>query len=307
MPDPTPLSASDTAPKIGSVSALAPHIQSVLAPNASPMTHWGTNSYLIGGESVVIIDPGPASEDHLAALLKAIDGREVAGIFVTHSHLDHSPLAAPLAARTQSKTYGFGNSTAGRSRRMQALAKTGAVAGGEGVDVHFAPDITLADGEMFSWSDHSLIALHTPGHFCNHLSFRFGTALFSGDHVMGWASTLISPPDGDLTQYLASLRRLQGIGLQRLYPGHGAPVNTPETTFAAQLAHRQNRTEQILAALTPGPQTLPALTAKVYHNVAPMLRAAASRNTFAHLIDLYDKNLISASEPLSVHSEFSKK
>ncbi|MEY8096313.1 MBL fold metallo-hydrolase [Falsihalocynthiibacter sp. S25ZX9] len=294
-------------PSIGTPDALAADVTRVLAPNPSAMTYWGTNTYLVGQNSLVVIDPGPNNAAHLKALLAAIDGRQVAAIAVTHSHLDHSPLAPILAAEVGTKVWGYGTSSAGRSARMATLAATSNVAGGEGVDLDFTPDVFLADNAEITWSDGTLTALHTPGHFCNHLSFRFGDSLFSGDHVMGWASTLISPPDGDLTQYRASLRRLQNIGLSRFYPGHGAPIDSPETTLTALLAHRKHREAQIFAALTATPQSVTEITAKAYHDTPPTLLFAAARNAFAHLIDLYDNNEISCENPLDISSRFSRK
>lgn len=315
MPNSTPALSEKKArmpsppqkPKIGTPQALAADITRVLAPNPSAMTHWGTNTYLLGQNSLVVIDPGPDDAAHLAALLAAIKGRDVAAIAVTHSHLDHSPLAPILAAEVGAKVWGFGTSTAGRSPRMAALATTPNVAGGEGVDINFTPDVRLTDNAELAWPDGTLTALHTPGHFCNHLSFRLRDALFSGDHVMGWASTLISPPDGDLTQYRASLRRLQNNGLKRFYPGHGAPIDSPETALTALLAHREQRETQILAALTDTPQSVTEITAKAYHDTPPALLFAAARNAFAHLIDLYDNNVIHCENPLDSASRFSRK
>ncbi|WP_380051870.1 MBL fold metallo-hydrolase [Falsihalocynthiibacter sp. SS001] len=299
--------ASNIAPAAGKPEQLEQGITRVIAPNPSPMTYWGTNSYLVGETSVVVIDPGPADEAHLAALLGAIDGRDVAAILITHSHRDHSPLAARLRQETGAKVYAFGPSTAGRSERMNALAQSARVAGGEGVDATFAPDIELKDNEVFRWKGNEITALHTPGHFCNHLSFRYRDTLFSGDHVMGWASTLISPPDGDLAQYRNSIKKLQGQNLKRFLPGHGAPIDSPEERVAELLAHRNDREAKILVALNTIPQSIPAITRAVYTDTPKALLPAAERNTFAHLIDLYDKNTVFASNPLSFTSHFSRK
>lgn len=294
-------------PQIGIPVSLAPHITRVIAPNGSPMTYWGTNSYLVGTNSIVVIDPGPKDCAHLEALRSEIKGRDVAAVFVTHSHLDHSPLAPVLAREFDTQVYAFGSSTAGRSQRMQSLALGAHVAGGEGVDHGFSPDVTLADNQSFTWSDGTLTALHTPGHFCNHMCFQFGSDLFSGDHIMGWASTLISPPDGDLTQYRASIERLRGLGVTRMLPGHGDPVETPESRMADLLTHRNMREAQIFAVLSETLQTVTEITAQVYYDTPAQLLFAAERNTFAHLIDLYDKKEIICDEPLSIISLFKRK
>lgn len=314
MPNPTPapnekkpqMPTPSDMPPVGIPQTLAPQIARVIAPNASPMTYWGTNSYLVGTTSLVVIDPGPNDIAHLEALESAINGRDVAAIFVTHSHLDHSPLAPILAESVGAQVYGFGPSTAGRSARMQALALEANVAGGEGVDHTFAPDVTLLDNQSFKWPDGTITALHTPGHFCNHMCFHFGDVLFSGDHIMEWASTLISPPDGDLTQYRASIERLRGIGITRMFAGHGDPVDTPESRMADLLTHRNMREAQFLAVLTQEPQSVQQITAQVYYDTPTPLLFAAARNTFAHLIDLYDKKEIDCDAPLSIGSHFKR-
>src|SRR5690606_22452615 len=175
------------------------------------MTERGTNTYLLGEGAVSVIDPGPADPAHLAAIRAALaPGERIARIFVTHAHKDHSPLARPLAEATGAPVLAFGDARAGRSARMAALGDE--VGGGEGVDAGFAPDEILRDGARIEAGGRLLEAVHTPGHFGNHLCFRWGSALFSGDHVMGWAPSLVSPPDGDLTDFMASLDRLEPLG-----------------------------------------------------------------------------------------------
>ena len=218
--------------------AQGPPVARLTAGNASPMTAEGTNSYLIGEERLAVIDPGPAREAHLDALIAAVAGRPVFGVFVTHSHVDHSPLARPLADRVQAPVYAFGKHEAGRSETMARLAKQG-VGGGEGADLDFAPDEEMADGSAIAAPDGGwrLLALHTPGHTSNHLSFALETpdgdggwrssALFSGDHVMGWATSIVSPPDGDMGAYMASLDKLAARRDPVFLAGHGETIADP--------------------------------------------------------------------------------
>ncbi|NUB42755.1 MBL fold metallo-hydrolase [Fertoebacter nigrum] len=323
-------------PSAGDCIWLEPGLRRVLAPNPSPMTHWGTNSYIIGEGTVALIDPGPDLPAHRAALLAALrPGERISHILVTHAHLDHSPLARPLAALTGATVLAFGAARAGRSAIMAGLDDLG---GGEGVDAGFAPDTTLPDGAEVTaggvvaadvpseavapdaafgraipqpagaplahgpgWR---LEALHTPGHFGNHLCFAWGARCFTGDHVMGWAPSLVSPPDGDMAAYMASLARLAARDWAVLYPGHGAPVTGAAARLAGLAAHRRQREAAILAALDDGPQSLAALTARVYADTAPALWPAAQRNLLAHLIDLAGRRVVAASPALSPDALF---
>lgn len=292
-------------PEAGYLEDLGNGIARVLAPNPSPMTFWGTNSYLLGDKSVAVIDPGPADTDHLESLLAAIGGRRVSHILVTHSHVDHSPLARPLAEATGAPVLAFGDSRAGRSAAMDRLATHGLAGGGEGVDPDFLPDILLKDGDLVVGDEWQVSVFHTPGHFGNHLCLRHGDDLFSGDHVMGWASSLVSPPDGDLTDFMASTRSLTEIGATRALPGHGDPVSDLDSRLRWLIDHRLSREAQILEALAAGPATCDALTAAIYTDVAPALLPAAARNVFAHLVDLSGRGLVSAAPNLSVNAIFS--
>ena len=286
----------------GACCWLEPQVRRVLAPNPSPMTHRGTNSYLVGEGSVALIDPGPALPAHRAALLAALrPGERISHILVTHAHLDHSPLAPPLAEATGAELLAFGPAV--RSPAMQALAEA-EPGGGEGIDHGFAPQRRLADGESVSGPGWTLTALHTPGHLGDHLCFVFGDACFSGDHVMGWSSSLVSPPDGDMTAYRASLDRLGATRWRVLFPGHGAPVADPAARIAWLAAHRRDREQMILDALAHGPADLPALTATVYAETPETLLPAARRNLLAHLVDLAERNRIRADPRLSATARF---
>lgn len=297
--------ARDHSTVVGAPEALAPGLVAVTAPNPGPMTFTGTRSYLLGGTEVAAIDPGPDDPAHLKALTAALaPGARVTVIFVTHAHLDHSAGARALQASTGAPILGFGERA--RSPAMARLAAEGALGGGEGVDAAFQPDLRLRDGEVVSGAGWRLEAVHTPGHLGDHLCFGWaeGRALFSGDTVMGWATTLISPPDGDLGAFLASLRRLQGRSETIYFPGHGAPVRDPKGMIAWQLAHRAEREAQIRAALAAGPAAIPALVENIYRDLAPALRPAAARNVLAHLLDLAERGLVRTNEAIGPAAVF---
>lgn len=301
MQDPQP----DFRPTPGVAEQLGHNLRRILAPNPSPMTFRGTNTYLIGQSDVAVIDPGPASEDHLAAILDAVSpGQRISHILVTHAHIDHAPLARPLAEHTGAPIYAFGPAEAGRSPTMQAIAGQGALGGGEGVDSAFEPDEILTDGARLSGPDWEIEALHTPGHMANHLSFACGEILFSGDLVMSWATSLVSPPDGDLTAFMASLRRLQARPWRVFHAGHGAPVTEPSERLAALIAHRTARGTAILEALRDGPATAADLAARIYTDTPAALLPAATRNVLAHLIDFTETSVVGHMGTLTAESKF---
>lgn len=283
----------------GVPARLAGGIVRVTCDNPSPLTGPGTNTYLLGdGDQRVVVDPGPAGAPmaaHLDAVLAAADGARIAAILVTHAHLDHSAAAPALAARTGAQVIGFGLPEAGRSARMARLS--GSVGGGEGLDAGFAPDRKIGDGEVLRAAGRAIEALHTPGHFGGHLSFRVGDAVLSGDLAMGWATTLISPPDGDVADFLASCARLAALAPAVLLPGHGAPVTDPAARLAELAAHRRAREAQIRDALAEAPGTASEIAARVYIDIPASLLPAAARNVLAHLIDLADRGLALADGP----------
>ncbi len=292
------------SPTVGQPIQLAEGLVSVLAPNASPMTYWGTNSYILGENSLCVIDPGPNDPNHRSALLAAIGTRHVSHILVTHSHLDHSPLARPLSQDTGAPVLAYGNSFAGRSPVMDELAATGLMGGGEGVDAEFEPDICLSDGEIIAGDGWDLHAIHTPGHFGNHLSFLWNDDAFTGDHLMGWATSLVSPPDGDLTDFMESCRKLAQFPIKRGYCGHGAPIENVRARLEDIIAHRNGRESEILAALAKGAQSPASLTSRIYTDIAPALLPMAERNVLAHLVDLFGRKLVACEGPLSAHANF---
>lgn len=256
----------------------------ILAPNPSALTGPGTNTFLLGRDHVAVIDPGPDDPGHLDAIMAAAQGK-VTHILVTHAHRDHSAGAPVLSRMTGAPVLAFGNALAGRSAVMQRLADHGMVGGGEGLDLGFAPDIRLRDGDEIQTPDWHLIAHHTPGHAANHLSFQWRNTVFTGDIVMGWTTTLISPPDGDLLDYFRSLALLESLGARRLLPAHGDPILSPGERLSELAAHRRQRTAQIVAALKDTPSNAAALT-KVIYDIPDQLVPAATRNVLAHLIAL---------------------
>ncbi|MDO5704788.1 MAG: MBL fold metallo-hydrolase [Paracoccus sp. (in: a-proteobacteria)] len=278
----------------------------LLAANPSPLTGPGTNTFLLGRRRVAVIDPGPDLPDHRQAILDAVakDGGRISHIFVTHAHLDHSGGVPALAAATGAPVLAFGPALAGRSAAMQHLSGLGQLGGGEGLDAGFVPDQVLADGAVTEDQEWRLTALHTPGHFGNHLCFQWGDTIFCGDLVLGWASTLISPPDGDLTDFMRSLARLQTARPARLYPAHGAPVDDPTARIAELAAHRRERSAQIIAALRHSPADAATLAARIY-DVPPHLMRAAARNVLAHLIALSDLGAVTPDGDIRAATSFS--
>lgn len=298
----------DFDPPIGVAEELEPGLRRIVAPNPSPMTYRGTNTYLVGTTDLAVIDPGPDSPAHLEAIQNAVaPGQTVRHIIVTHTHIDHAPLARPLARATGAPVRAFGDARAGRSAVMQELANSGLIGGGEGIDTRFLPDANLADGDVVRGSDWQLEILHTPGHLGNHIALALGDACFTADHVMGWASSLVSPPDGDLTDFMASCRRLRARSWRVFYPGHGAPVDDPAARMDWLIAHRMAREDAILDALRDGPASARDLAARVYTDTPRALLPAAERNVLAHLVDLKGRNLIVSLGPLSAKAQFERR
>lgn len=292
---------------MGVAQQIAPGLRRILAPNPSPMTYRGTNTYVLGDTDLCVIDPGPDSAPHLRAILAACaDGQRITHIIVTHSHLDHAPLARPLADATGAPVLAFGDATAGRSAVMTTLAASGLAGGGEGIDTGFHPDVAVRDGDRISGPDWQLEVIHTPGHLGNHICLAWGQACFTADHVMGWASSLVSPPDGDLTDFMSSCTRLAQRPWHVFYPGHGAPVTAPAERLEWLIAHRHAREAAILSALDLGPATPAEIARTVYTDTPAALLPAATRNVLAHLIDLVGKSTVRAIGPLSETCAFER-
>ena len=297
----------------GVAEEVAPGVRRITCRNPSAMTFTGTRSYLVGDGEVALIDPGPEDREHLAAIAAALEpGERIAHILVTHSHVDHSRGARAVAEATGAPVHAFGPHGAGLSETMRRLkADRVALGGGEGGDGGFRPDHAMTEGETVGtrtgaggWT---LTALHTPGHLSNHICLALaGTGiLFTGDTVMGWATTLVSPPEGDMAAFMATLRRLAGRTEDRLYlPGHGHPVTDPAAMLGFQIAHREARMAQILAGLAAGPADAGKLARAIYTDVDPRLLPAARRNVLATLIGLLDEGRVAARGPLSAVAEF---
>lgn len=270
--------ASALAPETGVAMALDPLVTRVLAPNPSAFTHTGTQSYLVGTRDVAVIDPGPADEAHVEALLRAIGGRPLVAIVLTHHHRDHSPASRPLAAATGAPIVGAAPVFVGDAGPRADAA----------FDADYAPDRVLAEGDTVVGDGWTLEAIATPGHTSNHLAFALpqAQALFSGDHVMGWSTSIVSPPDGDMGDYMASLEKLMGREDRVYYPGHGPEVERPQRLVRGLLGHRKQREGQIVRLLADAPRDVPAMVEKMYVGLDRRLFPAAERSVLAHLIDL---------------------
>ncbi|WP_448661717.1 MBL fold metallo-hydrolase [Sphingomonas sp. CJ20] len=268
----------------GAALAMEPLVTRVLAPNPSPYTYTGTQTYLVGTTDVAVIDPGPDSPEHLAALVAAIAGRPVVAILCTHTHRDHSPAAAPLQALTGAPIIGCAPLSMDDAGPRADAA----------FDTAYAPDRVLADGESVDGAGWTLTAVATPGHTSNHLCFALAPsgALFTGDHVMGWSTTVVAPPDGDMASYMDSLARLIDRDDRVYYPAHGDPVEKPQRFVRGLMGHRKQREGQILRLLREEPRDVPAMVERMYVGLDPRLTGAAGRSVLAHLIDLRTRGIV---------------
>jgi glyoxylase-like metal-dependent hydrolase (beta-lactamase superfamily II) len=264
---------------------LEPGIARLLAQNPSPFTYFGTQTYLVGEEELVVIDPGPDLPEHLDAILTAIDGRNLAAIACTHTHRDHSPASRPLKEATGAPIIGCA---------PLALESIGPRADAS-FDKQYAPDKVLADGEAIEFDGaKQLIAVATPGHTSNHLCFAFGDALFTGDHVMGWSTTVVVPPDGDMAAYMQSLDKLRQRKDRIYYPAHGPAVTKPAQIVRGMMGHRLQRERQILKLVGEKPRDIPEIVANAYPGLDQRLVPAAGGSVLAHLVDLERRGLVEA-------------
>jgi glyoxylase-like metal-dependent hydrolase (beta-lactamase superfamily II) len=265
---------------------LEPLVVRVLAPNASPYTYTGTQTHIVGTTDLAVIDPGPDDPEHLTTLMRVIDGRPVNAIMVTHHHRDHSPATRPLKAVTGAPIVGgapFDLDNAGGRADVS-------------FDAAYTPDRILFEGDTITGDGWTLEAIATPGHTSNHLAFTLPEtkALFSGDHVMGWSTTIVSPPDGDMASYMASLEKLMGRDDRVYYPGHGEAVDKPQRLVRGMLGHRKQREGQILRLLAEGGRPIPAMVERMYAGLDTHLVPAAQRSVLAHLYDLRTRGLVTA-------------
>jgi glyoxylase-like metal-dependent hydrolase (beta-lactamase superfamily II) len=275
----------DFAFRYGEAETLSPLIRRVVARNPSPFTFKGTGTYIVGRGTVAVIDPGPDLPDHVAALTRALAGETVSHILVTHTHLDHSPASAALKAATGAMTCGFGPHGSGRAEDLAP----GVVE--EGGDRDFVPDMKMRDGDAVDGPGWRLVAVETPGHTSNHLCFALPEekTLLTGDHVMGWSTSVIAPPDGDMAAYRRSLEKLLKRGDALYWPTHGPAIPDPKAHVAAFIAHRRAREAAILARLNAGDRAIPEIVATVYRGLDPRLVPAAGRSVLAHLIELVER------------------
>ena len=294
-------------PLIGETEQLENDLVVITADNASPMTFTGTRTYILGTENLIVIDPGPDSEAHLSSLMKYIGKRKVTDILLTHSHIDHSPLSRKLKIETGAKIIGFGSADEARTSFMKKLSSSLDLGGEEGIDKDLALDEKVIDKQILNLNNYSIEVVHTPGHLSNHVCFSLKERqiLFSGDHVMGWATTLISPPDGDLGSFMNSLEKLSDREEMIYYPGHGKPLKEPRKMVLEQIKHRRVREKQILNSVSKISRTPSEIVDDVYVDLNPMLKAAAIRNVLAHLIDLYKRNKVSTDQ-FSQTAKFSR-
>ena len=263
----------------GEAAQVSPLIRRVIAPNASVFTFHGTGTYIVGRGRVAIVDAGPDLAGHVDAVLHAVRGETVTHLIVTHTHIDHSPATRHIKAATGAESYGFGPHGGGEGPAVE-----------EGADRDFMPDHRLEDGAVIEGDGWTLEAVHTPGHTSNHLCFALAEegALFSGDHVMGWSTTVVSPPDGDMGAYMASLDKLTARGEATYWPTHGPPIPRPGRFVHKLLGHRRRREADILAAVADGTDSIPELVTRLYVGLDRRLHPAAARTVLAHLIHLVE-------------------
>jgi glyoxylase-like metal-dependent hydrolase (beta-lactamase superfamily II) len=280
---------------------LSPLVRRVVANNPGPVTFTGTCSYIVGAGRVAVIDPGPDLPEHVDALLKAIEGETVTHILVSHTHRDHSPAAAALKAATGAPILGCG-----RHRQARPLAFGEVNRLEASTDQDYLPDTQLREGDTVAGDGWRLVAVETPGHMANHLAFALPEeqSLFSADHVMAWSTTVVAPPDGSMSDYMASLDKLRSRDEALFWPGHGGPVRDPKRFLRALVHHRRQREASILNRLAEGDRTIPDLVAAIYQGLNPALIGPARLSVFAHLEDLVARGLVATDGPPTFEAEY---
>lgn len=276
-------------PAYGTLVQVSPLVRRLVARNSGPFTAWGSGTYVVGRGAVAVIDPGPLDMAHVESLLAALDGERITHLVITHTHLDHSPAAAPLRERTGARVVGCGVHGA-RGETTEA-----------GADYDFVPETQMFDGDACSGPGWTLRALATPGHTSNHICYHLTEegALFTGDHVMGWSTTVISPPDGNMAAYMASLEKLLARDERQYYPTHGAPITNPQSFVRHLIAHRREREDQVLACIAAGSDSIEAMVQKLYADVDPRLHRAAGRSVLAHLEKLIGEARVARAGPVA--------
>ena len=297
--DTTLMHATTFDDKAGTVAQLSPLVRRLVCDNPGPFTFTGTCTYIVGRGEVAVIDPGPESDAHVAALLDAVKGETVRHIVLTHTHRDHSPAARALADRTGAKIVGC----------PPYAAKAGAPSGMDSAhDTDYAPSRVLGDGDLVEGDGFTLEAIATPGHASNHIAYalREENALFSGDHVMAWSTSIVAPPDGSMTDYMASLDKLRARGEAIFWPGHGGPVTDPPRYLRALAHHRRLRETAILNRISAGDTKIPDMVERIYENLDPRLKGAAALSVYAHIEDLVTRGVVRVDGPLSKDATFLK-
>lgn len=288
-------------PRYGEGVPVADQLLRLTVNNPGPFTFHGTNSYILGTETLAVIDPGPEDDAHYAALLKAIDGRPVSHIFVSHTHRDHSPLAARLKAETGALVLAEGPHRPARPMRIGEINPLDASA-----DTDFQPDHALLDDELVEGDGWAIRAIHTPGHCANHVAFALeGTGiLLSADHVMAWATSIVAPPDGAMSDYMASLDRLAARDDTIYHTGHGGPVRNPRAFVRGLRTHRRMRERAIFERLKAGDRLISEIVAAIYRDTDPRLHGAAALSVLAHLEDLVGRGLVTAEPEPSIDAVY---
>lgn len=283
----------------GKAEVLAPGIRRVIANNPSPFTFHGTGTYILGTGSVAVIDPGPDDETHIDAILASIPGETVSHILVTHTHMDHSPGCRLLQAKTGAPTYAYGPHGAGKIEQGVQVE--------EGGDMDFDPDHLVTHGEIIQGGDWSVECVYTPGHTSNHLCFqlREQKALFTGDHVMGWSTSIISPPDGDMADYMLSLELLLERDDEIYWPTHGPCIDEPKAHVEAYIAHRLEREQQIVACIEGGTYKIREMVPLMYKDTPEFMYPAAARSVLAAMENLVKKGTVNGSNGVTMDSDYS--
>lgn len=271
---------------------VSPLIRRVVAENPSAFTYKGTGTYIIGHGRVAVIDPGPLIDAHVEALMRALEGETVTHILITHTHTDHSPAAAPLKALTGARTYGYGPHGAG--------------SGEEDGDMDFVPDAEIRHGDIIKGDGWTIECVHTPGHTSNHICFALKEekALFSGDHVMGWSTSIVSPPDGDMSAYMDSLALLLTRDDEVYWPTHGPAIHDPKRLVRAFIAHREEREQQIIEQLKAGHHRIAEMVPVMYAAVDRRLHPAAARSVFAHMTRLVAQGRVLTDGEVTLGAEY---